>query len=89
MFSEQLHIHTSMESLYKFVPRDILPEEYGGYGGKLQDMKQEWVNQIYENRDYFLDESRWKVDDTKRPLKEEKIKTRPRLFSNFKSLEID
>lgn len=25
-----------MESLYKFVPKDVLPEEYGGTAGKVQ-----------------------------------------------------
>lgn len=27
-----------MEALHKFVPKDILPEEYGGNGGKTQDI---------------------------------------------------
>lgn len=34
----RVHIHTDgLESLYKFVPKDILPEEYGGTAGKLQE----------------------------------------------------
>lgn len=27
-----------MEALHKFVPKDVLPEEYGGNGGKTQDI---------------------------------------------------
>lgn len=34
----RVHIHSDgLESLYKFVPKDVLPEEYGGTAGKSQD----------------------------------------------------
>lgn len=32
----RIHIHSDMESLHKFIPKDVLPEEYGGTAGKLQ-----------------------------------------------------
>lgn len=31
----RIHVHTNLESLYKFVSKDILPEEYGGTAGKI------------------------------------------------------
>lgn len=31
----RIHIHTEIDTLYDFVPKDILPEEYGGSGGKM------------------------------------------------------
>lgn len=33
-------IHTSddPESIYKYIPKDVLPEEYGGEGEKLQEL---------------------------------------------------
>lgn len=33
----RIHVHQDMESLHKWVPKDVLPEEYGGTAGKVQD----------------------------------------------------
>jgi hypothetical protein len=35
MFSLQMHIHADLESLYKEVPKRLLPQEYGGEAGPL------------------------------------------------------
>lgn len=37
-----VHIHTSTETLYDFVPKNVLPEEYGGSGGNLKDLTSEF-----------------------------------------------
>lgn len=34
----RIHVHQNLESLYKFVPQEMLPEEYGGSAGKVQDI---------------------------------------------------
>lgn len=31
----QLSFHKNVETLWEHIPRDVLPEEYGGYGGNL------------------------------------------------------
>lgn len=38
----RIHVHSDLESLHKFVPKDILPEEYGGSAGKLQTFHGKW-----------------------------------------------
>jgi hypothetical protein len=38
MFCLQTHLHADSESLYKEVPKRILPEEYGGEAGTLEDL---------------------------------------------------
>lgn len=32
----RIYVHQDLESLHKYVPIDVLPEEYGGTAGKLQ-----------------------------------------------------
>lgn len=35
----RIHVHPDgLESLYKFVPREILPSEYGGDAGSIQEI---------------------------------------------------
>lgn len=34
----RIHVHQNLESLYKFVPKEMMPEEYGGAAGKVQDI---------------------------------------------------
>lgn len=33
---QRIHFHSDMESLYKFVPKAMLPTEYGGDSGSIQ-----------------------------------------------------
>lgn len=37
--SERLHVHNSVEELYEFVPREMLPVEYGGKERPLKELK--------------------------------------------------
>ena len=34
----QLVVHSNMDSVYQEIPKEILPEEYGGTAGKIQDL---------------------------------------------------
>lgn len=35
----KIRIHSSMDSLYDVIPRDELPDEFGGKSGKLDDLQ--------------------------------------------------
>ena len=35
---ERIHIHSSLDDLYKFVPKEMLPSEYGGNAGSIKDI---------------------------------------------------
>lgn len=47
----KMHFHTNtIDDLYEFVPREILPEEYGGNAGKLDDLKERFLMETLQKR---------------------------------------
>ncbi|CAK9806905.1 Alpha-tocopherol transfer protein-like [Anthophora quadrimaculata] len=87
---DMLHTHTNLDTLSKFLPIDILPNEAGGKGGELLQLHEKSLKILEENREWFLEEERTKrVNESLRPGKG---KTASDLFGvegTFKKLEID
>lgn len=43
-FLFQLHFHKpDSDTLYKFIPKDLLPAEYGGKSGEIKEIKSNFV----------------------------------------------
>ncbi|XP_049879559.1 alpha-tocopherol transfer protein-like isoform X2 [Pectinophora gossypiella] len=40
---ERIQVHKDMDSLHKFVPKEILPREYGGEDKSLRELHDAWV----------------------------------------------
>lgn len=59
-----LHVHKAgSETLFDFVPRELLPIEYGGTNGSIKELKVEWKKRLESHRDYLMDESNWLLKD--------------------------
>ncbi|KAH8420619.1 hypothetical protein KR009_012178, partial [Drosophila setifemur] len=57
-----IRFHTvSMDSLYEFVPRQMLPEEYGGSAGSLVNLRAETHKALVEHRAYLMNPNQWLV----------------------------
>lgn len=56
-----LHFHSSYETLHEFVPKEQLPFEYGGTGGKLADIAKDTRNIVESHKEYLSDDSNWKL----------------------------
>ena len=54
-----------MESLYKQVPKRLLPSEYGGEAGPLQNIINDWEKKIISYRQYFEEQDTYGVDEKK------------------------
>ena len=54
MFCLQTHLHADLESLYKEVPKRLLPKEYGGEAGPLEVLIGEWGVLKSKNARNFL-----------------------------------
>ncbi|XP_037824725.1 alpha-tocopherol transfer protein-like [Lucilia sericata] len=58
-----MHFHTTgIETLYEHVPKELLPEEYGGQAGKLTDLKEDFMQLMFKKRDYLMDPNHWKIE---------------------------
>lgn len=86
---KRLRIHTNMETLYEYVPKSILPTEYGGDGGSIESMIGPWKKRIESYKEYFKDDEQYCSIESKRPGKP---KTQQDLFGlegSFRQLSVD
>lgn len=56
-----------LESVYKYIPKSILPAEYGGGAGPIQGLIDDWEKQILDNRSYMVEMDSYASDERKRP----------------------
>lgn len=78
------------DTLYQDVPQDLLPFEYGGKAGSIDQIKRYWIKRIEAKRDWFLaNDKNWVVDESLRSndiQQDNKIKDLP---GSFRSLAFD
>lgn len=61
--SDTIIFHSSLESLHEYIPKDILPVDFGGTAESLDENHlrvQEWFESY---RDYLMDDDSWKIED--------------------------
>lgn len=89
-FPSQIYVHgTDMEALYKVVPRKLLPKEYGGEAGPIQDIINNLEKTLVENRDFFLEDEQYGVDEKKRVGKPKNSESLFGVDGSFRQLTID
>lgn len=65
--NRKIQIHgNDLESLYKFVPKECLPVEYGGTNGTIEEIIQHWSKKILDYRDFFIEEQNYGSDENLR-----------------------
>lgn len=47
---ETLHFHTSLDSLHEALPKEYLPEEFGGTAGSMENIYSDWLELIVSKR---------------------------------------
>uniref|UniRef100_A0A182K802 CRAL-TRIO domain-containing protein n=1 Tax=Anopheles christyi TaxID=43041 RepID=A0A182K802_9DIPT len=63
---ERIKVHDSFEALHQVVPKKYLPEEYGGSGGRLHDIIEDWRKTLVANRAFFAEDAKYRNDERKR-----------------------
>ena len=88
---ERTHVHKAgdLSKLHEDVGLDILPVEYGGTNGTIEELTRYWKRRVEDNKDALMKLNQYKTDESKRPGK-------PKLHSDifgiegsFRKLDID
>lgn len=78
-----------MEALYKVVPRRLLPKEYGGDAGTIEEITKDLEKRLVAKRDFFLEEDTFGVDEKKRIGRPKNADSLFGLDGSFRQLAID
>lgn len=82
----KIHFHeANSNTLDKFISKDLLPNEYGGKAGTIDELKAYWYKKVVEHKEYLQDDNCWKVDESKRKYtKDNKV-----VAESFKTISFD
>ncbi|XP_045535899.1 uncharacterized protein LOC106711727 [Papilio machaon] len=87
---KRLYVHnTDFESLYKYLPKEVLPTEYGGNAGTAREFTENTKKKILEYSAWLDEEHLYGTEESKRPGKP---KTAEELFGvegSFRQLQVD
>ncbi|XP_063368766.1 alpha-tocopherol transfer protein-like [Cydia amplana] len=82
----RIHVHRNYESLYDFIPKKILPADYGGDAVPLSEMMEDFLQELSskEHLEYMKETQSATVDLRKKPKDDEMAMT-----GSFRSLSVD
>jgi CRAL/TRIO domain len=86
---QRFFVHKSLESLQQAIPTDCLPAEYGGTVGTIKELLADLSAMLIANRDYFLQDDKFGVDEKKRPGRAKNPETLFGVDGSFRSLNVD
>ncbi|KAG7300224.1 hypothetical protein JYU34_015787 [Plutella xylostella] len=87
--NSSIHFHSpKSETLFNFIDKEELPDEYGGTGGKMADHMKRVLEVIHQKREFLIKDNLWKAIDLKKSGKESKNDV-PETLPSFRSLAID
>lgn len=62
-----MFVHGSnREDLFKTIPKEALPTEYGGNNGSLQELIDHWEQKVLSYGDFFKEDTNYGVDESLR-----------------------
>jgi len=87
---QRIYVHGSdMDALYKVIPRKLLPKEYGGEAGTIQEIVDDLEKTLVANRDFFIEDEKYGVDEKKRIGKSKNSESLFGVEGSFRQLTID
>merc|ERR1719334_363778 len=88
---DRVHFHVGGDftGIVEDIGKDILPVEYGGTNGTLEELKDYWITKVEENKEELKKLSTFKTDESKRPGKPKLHADLFGIEGSFRKLEID
>ncbi|EFA03995.2 alpha-tocopherol transfer protein [Tribolium castaneum] len=86
---DRIRICKNIDNLYEVVPKEVLPEEFGGDGGKMEDIVQHWKAKVESYRDWFLEDAKYGTNEKKRAGKPKTSESIYGLDGSFRQLSVD
>ncbi|XP_017146987.1 alpha-tocopherol transfer protein [Drosophila miranda] len=86
---QRFYVYKNLEQLNKVIPREYLPEEYGGSNGRISDIQAETEKQLLDYSDYFKEDSQYGVNEQLRPGKRVNADSIFGSEGSFRKLDID
>jgi len=68
---------------------EVLPTDFGGTNVSLSELRDYWIDQMERNRDWLMEQSKYKTDESKRPGKPKSHADLFGIEGSFRKLEID
>jgi len=68
---------------------EVLPTDFGGTNASLSELRDYWIDQMERNRDWLMEQSKYKTDESKRPGKPKSHADLFGIEGSFRKLEID
>ncbi|KRT78509.1 CRAL-TRIO domain containing protein [Oryctes borbonicus] len=90
-FQQRIYAHNTsrVEDMYKYIPKSILPMEYGGEAGPIQELIDYWKNKVESYADWFKDDSQYIANESKRVGKAKIANNFFGIEGSFRKLDID
>ncbi|KPI98996.1 Alpha-tocopherol transfer protein-like [Papilio xuthus] len=86
---KRIFIHKELKDLYKYVPQEMMPEEYGGQCGTMEELQDQWTQKLIEYRDWFKAQDSIKANESLRPGKPTNYDELFGIDGSFRQLSID
>ncbi|XP_031345120.1 retinol-binding protein pinta-like [Photinus pyralis] len=84
-----LYSESNIEELFKKIPKDLLPQEFGGCNGSVKDLTVFWKDKVESCRDWFLKDEHCKIDERLRPGTPKTCSEVFGLEGSFRKLDLD
>uniref|UniRef100_A0A1I8NMU1 CRAL-TRIO domain-containing protein n=1 Tax=Stomoxys calcitrans TaxID=35570 RepID=A0A1I8NMU1_STOCA len=86
---KRFYVHKTLDDLYKFIPKEYLPVEYGGTNGTMPELIEETEKHLVSFNEYFIEDDQFGVDENMRPGKKVDMDSLFGIEGSFRKLDID